>query len=216
MVIADKQINRLCIVDDNEASRSSFLESLYDSEFDSFSLDQQIVDVQSFINNSLRHTDAVISDHQLKKANYFPINGAEFVSMCYRKHIPSILVTRYDKTQMAEIRKFRRNIPVLINPADFEVDSIHDSLEICIREFKGEIRSDRKLRRTLVRIDSVDESHIYIIIPGWDSCEIISIDKNELPKYVKDVADVDKRLHVKANVGCESPNDLFFADWEVK
>lgn len=215
-IIVDKQIDRLCIVDDNKASRTSFVESLNDSAFEPFSLDQQIVDVNAFINEQIGPAVAVISDHQLKKANYFPMNGAEFVALCYTKHIPSILVTRYEKTQMTEIRKFRQHIPVLINPSDFDIDCIHISLEICVREFKGIIRSDRKLQRTLVRIDAVDDTHIYIIIPGWDSSEIISIGRNELPIEVRAVVAADKRMHVKTNIGCENQNDLFFTEWEIK
>lgn len=214
--IVDRDIDRLCIIDDDENSRSGLVEMLYDTRFQSFAQKERVEDVDSYIKDFLKPSDAIISDHQLKQKNYFPINGAEIVSMCYSLNKPGILVTRYDKTQIMEIRRFRDRIPVILNPSEFEADTIYQSLEICIRELNGEIRADRKLWRTLVRVDSFDEHHIYIIIPGWDTTEVISVARKELPQEVEAVIDVDKRLHVGANIGCENPNDLYFSNWETK
>lgn len=215
IVISNRQVDRLWIIDDDESARASYHDSLAGSVFETWSPDDNLVDPDIFF-RALGSTDAVISDHQLKKKSYFPMNGAELVAKCYSQSIPSILVTKYDKVQMAEIRRFRKSIPVLINPREFDVDTIPEKLEICIREFRGEIRTDRKLYQTLVRIDSVDETHIYVIIPGWDSKEIIAIDKSELPGEYKDVVRDDRRLLVNANIGCERKDDLFFEKWEIK
>ena len=216
-VIADKLIDRLWIIDDDEGARSSYVEEFYDSDFEALPKDDRVEDVSSFLRQSLKASDAVISDHQLKKKkNYFPINGAEVISMCYDMKIPSVLVTKYDQAQMAEIRKFRKNIPVILNPSFFAEDTVYHSLEVCINEFKGKIRADRKLWRTLVRIDSIEDSHIYIIIPGWDTSEAIAIGNEELPKHIKPIIEVDKRMHIQINIGCESVNDLYFGEWELK
>lgn len=213
--IAEQVIDRLCIIDDDEGARSSYVEAFYDSGFKSFP-QERVVDVDLFLNNSLTASDAVVSDHQLKKKNYFPINGAQVVSMCYDRRIPSVLVTKYDQAQLPEIRKFRQKIPVILNPSLFREDTIIHSLEVCIKEFKGVMRADRKLWRTLVRIDSIEPNFIYIIIPGWDTTEAISIGIDELPQHIRTIVAVDKRMHVQINVGCESVNDLYFGEWEVK
>lgn len=213
--IIDRQINRLFIVDDDKNSRLMLKESIIDSELEPLTIDNQVHDINTFL-DLFSQSDAVLSDHQMKKTKFFPVNGAELISICYQKFIPGILSTRYDKTQMAEIRKYRQFIPVLINPSDLETDDLQNSLEICVQEFKGYFRRDRTLIRTMVRIDSVDPTHIYIIIPGWDASEIIMVDRNELPDNVKGLVDYDKRLHVKANIGCESIYDLYFSEWEIK
>lgn len=216
-LIADKKIDRLCIIDDDEGVRSSYVEAFYDSEFEAFSQDDSVEDVGLFLEQSLMATDAVVSDHQLKKKkNYFPINGAQVVSMCYERKIPSVLVTKYDQAQLSEIRRFRKNIPVILNPSHFGEDTVYHSLEVCINEFKGKKRADRKLWRTLARIDAIEGNYIYIIIPGWDTSEAISISMDELPKHIKPIIELDKRLHLEANIGCESVNDLYFGVWEIK
>ena len=98
MIIADKKVDRLCIIEDDERTRLSYVEHFLDSDFESFP-QGKVENVELFISCTLNASDAVISDHQLKKKNYFPINGAEVVSMCYEKRIPSVLVTKYDQAQ---------------------------------------------------------------------------------------------------------------------
>ena len=216
VLIANQKIDRLCIIDDDEGARASYVEAFYDTSFEAFPQDE-VDDVSFFLDKFLKASDAVISDHQLKKKkNYFPINGAQVVSMCYERYIPSVLVTKYDQAQMSEIRKFRKNIPIILNPSQFSEDTVIHSLEVCIKEFKGDIRADRKLWRTLVRIDAIEKNHIYIIIPGWDTSEAIAIGKDELPEHIKPIIELDKRMHIQINIGCESVNDLYFGEWEIK
>jgi hypothetical protein len=214
-LIENVEIERLCIIDDDESARASYVEEFYDSVFTPVS-QGKVKDVEQFLRKSSDTFDAVISDHQLKKKNYFPINGAQVVSMCFDRHIPSVLVTKYDQAQMSEIRRFRSKIPVILNPSQFAEDTIIRSLEICIKELKGEFRSDRKLWRTLIRIDSIEGNHIYIIVPSWDSKGAISIAKEELPAEIRSIIEVDKRMHVQINIGCENINDLYFGSWEIK
>jgi hypothetical protein len=215
--IADRQVDRLCIIDDDEGVRSTYVEEFYDSAFESFAQDEQVEDVDYFLTHVLKPTDAVISDHQLKKKkNYFPINGALVVSKCYEIGKPSVLVTKYDNSQMPEIRKHRKNIPIIINPSHFGEDAVYHGLEVCIKELKGYIRSDRKLHKTLIRIDAIEGNFIYIIIHGWDTKEAVSVSKDELPEHIKGIIEVDKRLHVYTNIGCENVNDLYFGSWEIK
>lgn len=215
VLIANRKVDRLCIIDDDEGARLSYVEEFYGSSFDSFP-QGRVENVEQFLKQYIKPSDAVISDHQLKKKNYFPINGAQVVSMCYEMRIPSVLVTKYDQAQMPEIRRYRKNIPVILNPSHFGEDTVFHSLEVCIKEFKGEIRADRKLWRTLIRIDSIEGNYIYVIIPGWDISEAISIGRDELPAHINSLVEVDKRMHVQINIGCESVNDLYFGNWEIK
>ena len=67
-----------------------------------------------------------------------------------------------------------------------------------------------------MRIDAIEENHIYIIIPGWDTSEAIAIGKDELPEHIKPIIELDKRMHIQINIGCESVNDLYFGEWEIK
>lgn len=215
--INDWLINRICIVDDDAEGRAAMELTIEDSEFDAVPQNEKIQTLDSYFLNVVKPHDAVVSDHHLRKKNYFPVNGAEVVSVCYTKQIPSILVTKYeDGFIVDEIRRFRHRIPVILNPEEFQPDSLIQSLELCINEFKGEFTPSRKAWRTLIRIDYVDDTHFYIIIPSWNPNEGISIAKSDLPYEVRNILKDDLRIHAEVNIEASSKNDLFFINWEPK
>jgi len=213
--IATKIIDRIHIIDDNEEFRVGLEDTVQESDFIAIPQNEKVENFNLFLKEKICANDAVISDHQLKIKNYFPINGAEVVSRCYESKIPAVLVTRYE-THIDQIRKFRKNIPVIINPENFEPDTLIRGLEVCIKEFNGIINPDRKGWRTLVRIDSFDENHIYLIIPSWNCNDVISINKSDIPDEIAKNIQEEKRLHARINIGSELSNDLFFSDWELK
>lgn len=213
--IAEKTIERIIIIDDNEEFRSGLEDTVQESQFMAFSQDDKVEDIDVFLQNNIQKDDAIITDHQLKIKNYFPVNGAELVSRCYTINTPAVLVTRYE-THIDQIRKFRRNIPVIINPENFEPDTLIKGLEICIKELNGDFKPDRKGWRTLVRIDSLDDNHLYLIIPSWNCNDVISINRSDLPENINRIIHPDMRLHAQINIGSENSNDLYFSNWEIK
>lgn len=211
--ISNRKIERIHIIDDNEIFRETLEETIIDSNF--IPLQQEsIYNIQTFLNNEILHHDAIVTDHHLMKSSYSPVNGAEMTSICYDKKIPSLLVTKYE-THTPEIRKFRHKIPVIINPDDFQPDSLIRGLEICIDELNGKIRTDRKGWRTLLRVDYIDESNIYVLIPGWNPNDIVMLNKTDLPKHIIEEIRPESRLHAVVNIGTEYSKDLYFTDWEA-
>jgi hypothetical protein len=212
--IENRKIESVCIIDDDDDSRSTMELTIEDSHLIPLSQNEKVNNLEEYLLKYVQQNVAIVSDHHLKKKNYFPVNGAEVIYNCYEKKIPSVLVTRYEP-HIGEIRKFRKNIPVILNPEEFNPDTLIKSLSICIKEFRGEISDERKPWRTLIRIDDVDSSHIYIVIPAWNPNEIISLNTEDLPRDIQEIISTDLRLHAKVNIDAESGNDLFFLDWEL-
>ncbi len=208
-----REINRIYIIDDDDFVRSTLVDTVTDSNFQAVAQDHKVERVDQYLVDCFNQHDAVISDYQLQKKNYFPTNGAEVVSKCFDKGIPSILVTKYEP-HIAEIRRFRQNIPVIINPEALEPETLTVGLQLCIDEMLGNFLPSRKLWRALVRVDGVDDNHVYIIIPSWDMNKAISLNKNDLPKEIVETAIADKRMHVRVNLGASSADDLYFVNWE--
>jgi hypothetical protein len=213
--IADRRIDRLCIIDDNKIYRNTLADIAAESEFEPMVQNDPVIDVDQFLIDKISEVDAVVSDHQLKIKNYFPENGAEIVSKCYARHIPSVLVTKYPADK-DDIRRFRKNIPVILNPEDVEPDLLIHSFEICIEEFKGHRRSNRKEYRTLIRIDSVELNHIFVIIPAWDPNKTIALNFQFLPEWMRMEALPDKRFHATVNIDTELSDEIYFDNWEIK
>lgn len=215
--ISNRLINRVCIIDDDPEGRAAMELTIEDSELTPVPQNAQILNLETYFADVVKPNDAVVSDHHLRKKSYFPTNGAEVVSMCYEKHIPSVLVTKWeDASVIDEIRRFRHQIPVILNPEEFDPDSLMRSLEICVNEFNGDFLLSRKVWRTLIRVDFVDENHFYFIIPAWNLNEGISLPKSDVPDEIRHILNDDIRLHARVNMEAASKNELFFINWESK
>ena len=215
--ISDRQIDSVCIIDDDPEGRAAMELTIEDSELTAIPQNEKIQDLDTYFADIVNKHDAVVSDHHLRKKNYFPVNGAEVIARCYNNKIPSILVTKWeDGVVMDEIRKFRQHIPIILSPEEFEPDSFIRSLEICVDEFHGKFVPSRKVWRSLIRVDSVDENHFYITIPSWNPNSGLSLSKSDVPEKIRKVLKDDLWLHADVNIDARSKNDLFFINWEPK
>lgn len=70
------------------------------------------------------------------------------------------------------------------------------------------------LWRTLIRVAAVDEHKCCVLIPAWNTSEIICIDISNIPEDIRPVLWPGKRLHAEVNIGAEKAEDLMFANWE--
>jgi len=209
-------INRIAVIDDDDSSRDLLGYPIADANMKPIYQNDPVSNLNTYLTGLNNRVDAIVSDHHLKKkTNYFPINGAEFSSICYQRKIPCLLVTKYEQPEILEIRKYRENIPVVLTPDEYYTDSLILGLEKCIKEFKGIITPERKSWRTLVRIDDVETNlNVYVIVPGWNSQEAIALNMNNLPDKLQKCIKPEMRLFVRVNIGNENPNELFFKDWE--
>lgn len=209
-------IKRVGVIDDGEDSRNTYALMVEDANLEPVLQNDSVTDLSNYLDSINEKFDALVTDHHLRKVmSYFPIDGAELAAHCYNQHIPSILVTKYEQPEILEIRKFRERLPVVLTPDEYNVDSLIAGLEKCINEFQGNISTERKAWRTLVRIDDVkDGNNVYLIIPGWNSQQAISLNMNNLPVDLQTKIKPDMRFFAKVNIGNENANELFIKDWE--
>lgn len=216
ITILDREINNVCIIDDDADSRYGWGLTVEDTKLNPISQDEKVNSIDEYLALMTKQCDAIVTDHHLKIKDYFPVNGAEIVYKCFDYKIPSILVTRYENAVVDEIRKYRPKIPIILSPDDFDPDSLMQGLEICINEFKGTFTQEREPIRTLVRVDDVSENHIYILMPGWNPNEMVSVNKNILPHGIFKELKPDTRLFALVNTGAANSRDLYFSNWELK
>ncbi len=126
------------------------------------------------------------------------------------------MVTRDAESVIDEIRKYRQKIPIILSPEDFDPDSLLRGLEICVNEFKGKLIPERKLWRTLVKIEDINETHVYLLIPAWNPNKIILVNRNIITLHISDRLSSDMRLFAKVNIGASPASELYFSDWRDK
>lgn len=216
LMLAGRSIHRVCIVDDDPNARIAYEYPVEDLSLQPVPVEGPLPALDLFIEQTLQGTDAAICDYRLGVRSYANFDGAESVAMMYQNQFPSVLCTRWETASIDEMRRYRRYIPVLLRPDELNPDSLVQGFECCIEEFQGKFRPSRRPWRTLVRVEEVDyeRSYLYIVIPGWDTNEVIRLCLEDVPSDIRERIGRQMRFHVQVNMGAESSEELYFEEWE--
>jgi len=216
--IAGETIERVVIIDDEDNSRENWSCDVSDAGLVPESKPGPLGELQAFFSSLCMDKIASLCDHNLKKSQYAHFNGAEAVSEFYNNHIPSILCTRYTKSDIDSIRKYLRFIPVLFEPEELNPESITKGFEICINEFKNSFLPNRKSWRTLIRVEDIDNetspAKVFVVLPGWNTNETIGIPIDLIPNEYHHRVHAEARFHAHVNKGVEDQNRLYFENFE--
>ncbi len=211
-------IERIWVVDDDPAPRQMLAHSLLIASLEPFEELGPLSDLDSFISGKVQSVDAVICDHKLGLRSYATFDGAEAVARLYDFKKPAVLLTKYSKSDIDSMRKYRRKIVALMSSDDFEIDSVLNGFERCIREFKGEFLPSRKPWRTLLRVDSVDSSPgfkmFFVVIPAWQSSETVRLPMDLIASTYQSRIQPGYRFHAQVNIGAETSEELYFENFE--
>ncbi|MBI2282445.1 MAG: hypothetical protein HYU71_01920 [Bacteroidetes bacterium] len=215
ITLIDREITKIHVIDDDKDSRESYGLTVEEISVETVLQNDHVENVDNYLLTMGGH-DAVVSDHHLKKSSsYFPENGAHFISRCYEKHIPSVLVTKYETASYHEIRPFKKKIPVVLTPEQFNPDTLLSALQECINEFKGNLSQTRKTWRTLIRFDDVEEQSAKIILPSWNRNQGINLSMDEIPVELRHLLKPDFRVYAYVNLDAEDQHELYFENWEI-
>ena len=74
----------------------------------------------------------------------------------------------------------------------------------------------------MIRVEDVDRETdinnalVFVVLPGWDSSEVIRLQLRDIPRKVRKRIDSRQlRFHAQVNIGAERHEELYFFDWEV-
>jgi hypothetical protein len=203
------------IVDDNALARRSLALTLADVNWEPIDEPGPLLSLDDFVSSSIASVDAVICDHRL--TTYARFSGAEAVAKFYIEKFPAILCTAWSRADIDAMRPYRRFIPVVLGTNNANPETIIESFRICKRELTGEFSTIRKPWRTLIRVAEVDEETniVFVVIPAWNSAEIIRLTKELFPNQIQSKLRPDFRFHSQVNLGSEDQNDLYFDLFET-
>jgi len=216
LILQGRRIESVSIVDDDPNARAAFGFPVEELNLEPVPAEGPLPDLSQFVEETRKIAQAAICDYKLSVRNYASFNGAQLVALQYQNRFPAVLCTRWETASIDEMRRFRRYIPVLLRPDEFNPDSFVRGLECCLEEFQGRFRPSRRPWRTLVRVEEVDHerSYLYIVIPGWDSHEVVRLQLEDVPPEIQQGIEPEMRFHAQVNVGTESNVELYFEGWE--
>ena len=160
--------------------------------------------------------DAVVCDHRLRVRDYAPFNGAEAVARLFEMRVPAVLISRYTRIDVdKDIRPYRKKIPVLLSKDEVDSESLVAALWQCKSELEGVIPTSRRARRTLVRIDDVEQDLVVAFVPAWNPNEAVRFPRSIIPEPYHSALKPDDRFFASVNIDAEKADDLFFDNFEA-
>lgn len=223
--IADRDIARVFLIDDDESVRNSYGFAVEDMNLTPVQVSEPIVDLDSLIASIDNVTDGVICDYHLNNSRYSRVNGDEIVKELYIKKYPSLLCSRAQDAAFS-VRRLRRYIPSIVSANDLTPESIYYSFKACISEFNGQFSQHRKPYRTLIRVENKEDFYvgcmkISAVIPGWDSRTVIDVVLKQEDTVLFD--EIRKTLEggdffrafCTVNLGSEDSDEIYICDWEA-
>lgn len=208
------RIHRVAVIDDDKQARDAMAESVVDANLQPVIQQESLNSLADLIGKLKSDADAAICDHRLKPRNYAAFQGAEAVAELYRIHFPALLITAWSREDIDNIRPYRREIPVMVRSGELEPRVIIEGITQCLNEFENTYVKERQPRRVLLRIEDVDPSFIYIIVPSWDSNTGLRLPRSIIPTHLGDIK-LGMRLFSEVNIGASKNEDLYFDRFEI-
>ena len=219
MVVAEPQILRVAVVDDDPFQAEVMSELIRGAGHEPIILDQGFDHVEDLVLQVRERADAAICDHRLGPRGFARFNGAEAVAALIAESIPSLLVTQYiDIDADVSIRRWRHGVPVLLSRDDADPDRITQGLSECVRELRGEHLPSRRPWRTLIQVDAIDQESgepvIDAHIPSWNPHQAVRFPAALVPQGLRSNLSPGAYLFAKVNIGADRAEDLYFFDFE--
>ena len=203
----------VAIIDDDEIKRESMQDEFVLADWTVTVFPGPFQKLDDLTQRVLRDANCAVCDHHFVR-NYAAFNGAAAVAELYQRSFPAVLVTQYEVADMFEIRMYRRSIPVLLTPKEADPDTLFRAWEVCQNEFAGNFIPTRKPWKTLVRIADVSEDTVFVLLPGWNSDEVIRVPRRILPSTLSPLLQPGEHLFATVNKGAEDQSELFFENFE--
>lgn len=159
-------------------------------------------------------------DHRLTEGHYARFSGAEAVARFNQARLPSVLTTRYQRNDVdTSIRSWRRWIPRLVASSSLSPPILQEAFEACQNEIVNSlIPLERRGYRAVLTVKDVipkaNEKVVMVVITQWNPREQVGFPLSMIPAGLHQQVEIGGFLFATVNTAAESPEDLFFEDFE--
>lgn len=205
----------IAIVDDDETERILLAEDLRAWGCQPELLNGSYTDVASLIREIKdRRSDFVICDNHLQQAGYARFYGAEAVVELIQFGIPTILVTQHQDSDVTRLKKWRSQLPIILDKSDINQRKVELAFNKCIAEVNGMVAPDRCPYRVLVEVDAVYDNEVIVFVDAWNPRESVNFPLNLLAPLSIPIRE-GILLLAEVNIGATNRRDLFFKNFEL-
>jgi len=220
MAVAEPEIRRVAVVDDDPSQADVMSELIRDAGYEPIIiLGPRFDRVEDLVDKVRESADAAVCDHRLQPRGFAGFYGAEAVAALIGLSVPSLLITQFiDIDADVSIRLWRHLVPVLLSRDEADPDRIVQGLNECIREAHGEHLSTRRPWRALVQVDATNEESgkrvIDAHVPSWNPHQAVRFPAALIPQNLQPNLIPGSCFFAKVNIGADRAEDLYFFDFE--
>ncbi len=206
----------LLIVDDQVNSRATavdWIENIF-GDGEAISQDEPLPSVDALIQRIERdRIDAVVLDYKMART-YAPANGMILATQLFDANIPAVILSTYVEQGLPDFIWLGAKVPAVLSRSEIHT-GLADAVAHARRRVEGHHSPQTLPSRTVVRIDSIDEDDVGLLIPGY-RLDGKLVKRRDLEQRLPGVElKVSLRFMAQVNLGAPSLDQLYFTDLEL-
>lgn len=216
MTLADGEIEQVKIIDDQPEGAELLSYEVEDAGFKPIIINCPAPPFDQ-LQSLVEPRTAFIFDHLLSPGNCASYVGAQAAALMYTLHVPALLVTTYSMDADVGIRRWRANIPVLLDRDAVDQDTLNAAFLKCLRELRDGRPSSRRTQPAIVRVERIayetDDDVLDVIVGTWNPRKAVRLPRSLLPAPLASALDVGSRFIADVNISAETSDELFFENF---
>lgn len=158
--------------------------------------------------------EAVTLDYKMAR-QYAPVDGMELASRLFDAKVPSVIVSSYVESGLPKYFWRGAKIPAILARSELS-SGLADAVERARARIQGRHSPQTLPSRTLVRILSIDDDEVGLLIPGYRATDGKLVEREELQALLPGVdLQIGLRLMAKVNLGAPNLDQLYVTDLEL-
>jgi hypothetical protein len=142
--------------------------------------------------------------------------GAEIVAALTKRKVPAILYSQKKSEDVPELRRYFDLIPRFVDRDELSTADLFATFASITRELDEGVSKERRLYRTLVRVEERFGPHrASIVIPAWRLDESLEISTEDVGIELRDRLVPGARLFGQVNLHALRAEDIFVRNFEA-
>jgi hypothetical protein len=208
--------SKFAIIDDDETARYILSEKIGRWGHEPAPLGGKFSDVDELVDEVLGLNPAfVLCDNRLQPTGYANFFGADAVVRLNSKGYPSVLVTSHQDDDLKLLRRWRPQLPVVLDKDDLDEGHVGVAYDKSYAEVVlGNVLPERRPHRTHILIDCVEGGDVIAFVPAWNSDKSVRFElklMGDLGAGIK----AGSMMIAEVNIGAASSREIFLQKFEA-
>ncbi|MCE3002904.1 MAG: hypothetical protein LW860_09430 [Xanthomonadaceae bacterium] len=206
---------RLLVVDDQINSRANAADWICNTfaQGEAISQDEPLTSIDALLQRIERdRIDTVVLDYKMART-YAPANGMILAIQLFDAKIPSVILSTYVEQGLPDYFWLGAKVPALLSRSELH-SGLAEAVERAHRRIRGDHTRETLPSRTVIRIDSIDDDDVGLLIPGYRSDGKLVKHRDLQARFPGVDLKVGLRFMGEVNLGARNLDQLYVTNLE--